>query len=192
MAGSEQNQSPLWHNYHMGAADPDPGGGILYALRYTQDHLDTQRDLVINVLTDAGSTIQVLDERLVHVDLSAAPEEDHPKLFVMLEELGVLNKALEHKQVGIEQGTVEELAHNILDDVEVALDRADEDTIKLQAMYVLQIVQELTTAHEQNQVLSVRDREAVASLFVGLFDTGLKMLARENILNGSASSPELN
>ncbi len=161
-------ESNLWNIFNFGEDSPDPGGGILYAIRYDTDSLCTHRDAVIARLTASGATIFLTEEGLLAIDISDLDDESEDTALLLIEELSVVNGALEYHENGINPDSIEGLANYLKSTFywQIASEYTD---IKISALNLVdliipQVVEDLQTAHAQSGVLSLNEQQTVKEL----------------------------
>jgi hypothetical protein len=170
----------LWQEFNLAENNPDPGGGILYAIRYETDALREQQSRVIGGLVTMGVGISVgeFDNQLRVVIPETAPEQ-RQKAAIMLEELSVVNEALEYHVAGFDCESISELSERLKATFRSQFNNTDKvDAYDLATIAIPQIVGNILAAHEQNGVLS---KEEVVTV-LGLRDFAGE---KEALLDGS-------
>jgi hypothetical protein len=160
-------QTELWNKFNLAENNPDPGGGMLYALRYDTDSLTSHRDAVVESIRARGASIVVLGDML-GIDLYELEAEDEGTAMLLVEELSVVNEALEYHKDGIVYDSIDALAANIkgsfIDGI-ISNDAGKKaDAYNLVGLGIPMLVKDLKTAHAQNEVFSPDELRTVREL----------------------------
>ncbi len=146
--------------FNLGEANPDPGAGLLYSLRYGAERLRGHQNAGIKALRKIGVAFEDIGEGMVaaRTEITSDDTSQTARVMALCEELSCLNEALEYKDQGATWKSVIEV-----------------ETVHLTAFYdfirtgnivdayaivsgaIPQIVSDLMTAHHQNKVLSPYD-----------------------------------
>jgi len=157
----------MWSEFNLAENNPDPGGGILYAIRYDTDDLAEHRATVVDAMRVAGTSIADVDGMLA-VDLSGVNEDDRQRVRVLVEELSVTNEAIEYHEAGINPNSIDGLANSLKSSFGDGILSDDTDK-KIAAFNLLDlgiplIVGDLKTAQEQNRPLTQEEYRTVKGL----------------------------
>jgi len=161
-------ETALWHQFDLAERNQDPGGGILYAIRYDSAALYSHRDNVVNILTEHGVSIYVNQDGVLTIDLTKSAEDAEERLEVLIEELTVVNDAIELHEMGLNPGSIMGMSNSLKNSFYQAIDSTNPDdridALNLVDLGIPQIVHDLEVAHVQNQVLSDSDEQTVKAL----------------------------
>ena len=89
-------ENELWREFNLADLNPDSGGGILYASRFSFEKLKAMREPVVAAIKSLGIYLEGTEGLAIEVHLES--ERDAPsdnQLMPLLEELSVINEALE-------------------------------------------------------------------------------------------------
>ena len=155
----------LWEEFNLGEANLDVGGGIAYCLRYNSDSLSTKRNQVVSFLRNQELELQENNGGLEVIFSREFSDEEFEKVAIMVEELSVLNDALDYASVGLDKyRNILELSNGIKSTYFSLLKSDKVDAYNLVDMFVPQIVRELYAADRQNNILSREDKESLEGL----------------------------
>jgi hypothetical protein len=156
-------EKSLWDEFNLGARNPDPGAGLLYCLRYSEDRIKAHQVAVVDALTSLGAWIDLAGEG-VGVGFPDNFERDRARL--LLEELSCLNEALEYSSVGFNRfDSVKQLKSGLMSSYLDLLSSGNMvGSYEMISAGIPQIVNDLRVADFQNKVLSGRDREELSDL----------------------------
>jgi len=158
------DQAELWQQFNLAENNPDPGGGILYAIRYAAEDLKAHQAKVIESLMVDGASIQEAGIGL-GVHLGGLSHEQRERALLILEELSVVNDALEYYDAGVNADSIEALAGQLISAYYAGLTPAKKvDAFDLVSDGIPQITREIQHAHAQNGVLSAEDLSKVMEL----------------------------
>jgi hypothetical protein len=143
----------LWDQFNLAENNPDPGGGILYAIRYDTEELLAHRDAVISACDEAGASIREINDTLVGVTLFDVAEEDQDRVVILLEELSVVSEAIEYHEAGINPADLSDLA-----------DESKIYALNLVDLGIPTLVDDLEVAQSQNDVLTLEDQRIIRGL----------------------------
>jgi uncharacterized membrane protein YecN with MAPEG domain len=170
-------EKSLWEEFNLAQANPDRGGGILYCLRYPEDRLRAHQKQVISAINDLGAVPKDLGEFITVVPGREWDLHERRRVAYLLEELSVLNEALEYVDVGFGVfNNVSELKDGlIMHYLDALLKRGDVlHAYGLVTSTIPGIAKDLRTAHEQNRVLSPQDEVALRDMeFFSLMHTNM-------------------
>lgn len=154
-----------WTQFNLGNNNLDPGGGILYAIRYDTPDLQAQQVRVAEALDSSGAAIQ-LEAGIPGVDIVGLDAAARQKAFMLLEELSVVNEALEYHAAGYNQNSVSELADTLKSAVSIKelTNENKGEVLDMLEIGIPQIVHDLRFAHLQNGVLSEHEVATVDNL----------------------------
>lgn len=158
-------EEELWEQFNLGENNPDPGGGILYCLRYSMDRLIEHRRIIIAALKKYGAEMEDLGED-IGVVLKMNTEESKEGIIYTLEELSVLNEAIGYK-IRIDEGinSLEQLKCGFISAYfELLKERELAEAYDLVSMTIPMIVRDINTAHSQNNVLSEQEKKSLDEL----------------------------
>lgn len=91
----------LWKEFNLAENNQDQSWWILYAMKYSREVLEVKREYV----TKAIELLEVkpIDKwDLIEVRISGLSKDDIQRLYLLLEELSVINEALEWKEWWVE------------------------------------------------------------------------------------------
>ena len=158
-------ETDLWTQYNLAERNPDVGGGIAYCLRYNSESLSIKRDYVIDALKSLTLDIEEHGEGLAVSFPKDASCSETQRVVLLLEELSVLNDALDYARVGLDQySSVSELCNGIKINYFDSLSSDIVQAYNLVDMFVPAIVRELRIADMQNGILSSKDKESLDGL----------------------------
>ncbi len=160
---TEPEVSPLWQVFNLASYNPDPGGGILYAINYDTENLLAHRAGVSATLVNAGAIIFEMDESLA-VDLAEVQEPDRERAKILLEELSVVNEAVEYHESGFNPSSIEDLADKLRKVFLTSLFMDKSAAFDIANISIPQIVRDIRTAQSQNDVLSESETETIENL----------------------------
>ncbi len=100
MAEQSETNYDLWKQFNLGERNPAKGGGILYCMRYSKDRLEAHQEQVIGALKEMGATIADVGNGGIGLSLGHVADGINENAVLLLEELSVLNEALEYHQAG--------------------------------------------------------------------------------------------
>lgn len=175
----------LEQQFNLAEANPDPGGGILYCMRYDREHIEEHHAQVIQALKRIGVTFKD-DETSGGIaavpENELTPDEEKTEL-ALLEELSVINEAREYKEVGLDGVTnVKELCERLTLSFYENLDQKRlVDAYNFVSVFLPTVIRDLQIADKQNGVLSKKDRDAVQQL-ADFATAKEKMLNKNRIL----------
>lgn len=158
----------MWADFNLRDRNPDPGGGILYALRFEGQDLEAHRQKVIDNMLGSNAEIAESKSGAMMVNLSAVDPADRLRYSLLLEELSVTNDAIFYAGNGVEPDTVESFSESLKDNFFRAL--FENGPEQLPALYnqvsnaIPEIVGDIIKAHEDNDVLSSDQYKAIRDL----------------------------
>jgi len=170
--GDLSSESELWGQFNLAENNPDPGGGILYALRYSPEHLAAQRQGVVLALGDLGVRLYDLGEG-IGAAYSETPVSEHWKIPLLLEELSVINEADEYASSGLGGAqSIPELVPAIrsiyFSYLEGYRSTGDPEPLAVAGLLVDEaipgLIRDLIVAQDQSGVLSKKDQAALREL----------------------------
>ncbi|MHB1865174.1 MAG: hypothetical protein ACYCPS_03365 [Candidatus Saccharimonadales bacterium] len=175
------NSYELWNQFSLAENCLDPAGGILYAIRYDTDSLEAQQKRVVEFLIRSSAQILPIDEGTTAVDISYVELGKRERVQIMLEELSVVNEAIEHHNQGLNIHFIEDLAA-YLKNLFIGVISSSDPRDKLIALNLVDLgipglADDLLLANLQNQVLTdtelatVLDLRKFASTNSDLFNT---------------------
>jgi hypothetical protein len=158
----------LWDQFNLAENNPDPGGGILYAIRYDTEELLAHRDAVISACDEAGASIREINDTLVGVTLFDVAEEDQDRVVILLEELSVVSEAIEYHEAGINPADLSDLADELKASFrcEITSSRIESKiyALNLVDLGIPTLVDDLEVAQSQNDVLTLEDQRIIRGL----------------------------
>ncbi|MEK7059178.1 MAG: hypothetical protein AAB971_00240 [Patescibacteria group bacterium] len=157
----------LWSQFNLGVHNnPDPGGGLLYALRYSDEHLDMQRNAVLRPIIDSSAEIIEVDSAQLAIDMSTVAETEMARVLVLLEELSIVNEAVEYQtDGGVTPMSLKDFAQGlIIGFFQGARARGMAKSLLYVEQDIPRIVSDLATADEQNGVLTKSERRILEGL----------------------------
>lgn len=161
----------LGAEFNLRENNPDPGGGLLYAVRYSPDMLDLKTEQVLDALDHWGYEFIEHEDQIGFRHVEGGPVEE--RAVIMLGELSVINDAKHYQALG--WGVNHESVGEVIRDAQgMALDafdrtlRRDSDA-KIEAydmatLHLPQLIRDLAIADAQNGVLSTAERHALDGL----------------------------
>lgn len=156
----------LWSELDLGEHNPDPGGGILYALYYESDQLRDHQTRLIDSLAQIGCSICEQEDGL-QIDISKIDQNDQDGVIFLLEELSVTNTALMHVEDGATPMPLEKFIAELKNAFFVGLMQTRPDLPTLYN-YVDQelpnLVTGILTTHERSGTLTPESEKAVREL----------------------------
>lgn len=154
----------LWSQFNLAEHNPDQSG-ILYAIRYDTEGLLAHRKVVTETLVGTGAQVVELAPGAIGVDGTDIDREDKPRAKILLEELSVTSEALEYHEVGLNPGSIDELAEHLkgklIHGIAVGANDIAFDFANIQ---IPQIVRDIETAQRQNDVLPAGEYKMVKDL----------------------------
>jgi len=161
-----QKDRELWEAFNLAKNNPDRGGGILYCIRYGSERLKAHQDTLISALQAMPLEIIEVENQLgikIKPDMTESKRET---LLIMLEELSVVNEALEYVQAGLgDLGSLDKLKtalqgtyFNLYDS------RALTDAYNFVSMSIPEIVRDIRHSDTHNDVLSSAERKILDEL----------------------------
>lgn len=162
----EKHDKTLWEEFSLAENNPDPGAGILYCLKYSEDRIKAHREAVIKVLKGLGIEMEEIEEGVAVIPAHKPDDSESRKLLILLEELSCLNEAQEYKEAGLKDvHTIPQLTEALTSLYYKLLgERRMADAYNLVDVSIPQIVRDLSIAQEQNGVLSKTDKDALMEL----------------------------
>lgn len=155
----------LWMEFNLGENNPDVGGGILYCLRYDSKILDHKRDYIISNLNSQHLKIKEHGECLEVIPPKDMRKSDIPRTVLLLEELSVLNDALDYASIGLDQyNSLFELKNGLITNYFDMLKPDQVGAYNLVDMFIPQVARELYIADKQNKILSSSERDELEQL----------------------------
>lgn len=176
----------LWNFYTLAPDNPDPGGGILYAVRYDTLSLYTHRDRVVDSLIEQGCSIFFTEDGLLILSIDGVSEDKEESVLLLIEELSVVNEALEFHEEGLNPDSIDGLAESLK--ASFARDIVSRDpsikaaALNLVDLFIPQVVEDIHEAQAQNRVLTPAQQQKInelgyfASLKSDLFSVQRMML----------------
>jgi hypothetical protein len=153
----------LWNQFNLAENNPDPGGGILYAIRYDTEGLLAHRDAITEAIVDSGARISEVDDRL-GIDASAIKSADRPRVAALLEELSVVSEAIEYHEEGVTTNSIAGLSDHLRGVLLTGLVTNQLVAFDFANITIPQIVRDIETAHDQNNVLRPEEQRTVRDL----------------------------
>ena len=96
-------EKTLWQEFNLGENNADPGGGILYCLRYDGGRIKAHQESVVSAVQSMGVQLEEVDEGIAVVPQWHLDHSESDRLVVLLEELSCLNEAQEYVDAGYGQ-----------------------------------------------------------------------------------------
>ena len=146
-------EEKLWREFNLGERNPAQGGGILYCLRYSKERLEGHQEQVIKSLENLQVSIRDFSEFRLALDLNMVLRGDKKRVFSLLEELSVINEALEHKVGGFGKcRTIADLKDLLISSYLVCLKSGDmANSYEIVASLIPQIIKDLNIAGVQGK-----------------------------------------
>ncbi len=165
----------LGEQFNLRDANPDQGGGLLYAIRYSPEALDLKMEAVLDRFFEMGFEFVEVQQDIIGIQTvyGDLDPEMAQRALMLAEELSVISDARSYQSFGwgTDHSTVSELVGAACSQVNNALENALTGSTegKIEAfdtatMLVSQIVCDLWIADAQNGVLSNSERHAVLNL----------------------------
>ena len=155
----------LWVEFNLGENNQDVGGGILYCLRYDSKILDHKRDYIISNLNSQHLNIKEHGKDLAVIAPIDMSPSDLQRTFLLLEELSVLNDALDYASIGLDQyNSLFELRNGLITNYFDMLKPDQVGAYNLVDMFIPQVAKELYIADKQNKILSSSERNELEQL----------------------------
>ena len=149
------------YSFRMDNNGGDPGAGILYAIRYTNEVLRDHQKIVAAVLTDL---IGYSDDSGPKKKLSN-PESRSARL--LSEELSCVNEALEYSDVGFQCNTILELCDFYTRAVFLSTQKKDYVAVQyIASVAIPEVVMDIMVSHQMNDVLTREDENEILELGV--------------------------
>jgi len=162
----EEAQKQLWREFNLAERNPAQGGGILYCLRYSKEHLEAQQEAVIKAIRGMRMSIRDVGESRLELDLSFIPEDNKKTACALLEELSVVNEALEYNASGFGNNkSIPELSRGLMDTYFQMLTKSNPaDTYNFISMAIPEIVRDLRISEAQGKNFTTKERKAIQEL----------------------------
>jgi hypothetical protein len=156
----------LEKQFNLGPANPDQGGGILYCMRYSSEHIEEHRAQVLAALKDIGLTFKDHKEGIAVEAQNTLSPEDEERTLALLEELSVINEAEEYIDAGLDGvKNIKDLYNRLVLSFMALLDKRNlVDAYNFVTVFIPTIVSDIWLADQQNHVLSAEDRRLVEEL----------------------------
>ena len=173
-----ENKNLLWNKFNLWEQNPDQGGGIIYCMRYSREVIEQKRKRVISVL----DSLDIYPKEVDWNDIAIIPDKNYSqdntqRILHLLEELSVLNGALEYKASLLDTiKNIEELS-NLLISIYLSLlqDKKIADAYNLIDITIWEIIADILLADKQNWVLSKKDKKIIENL-AGFRDRQISLL----------------
>ena len=157
--------SNLWMEFNLRENNPDVGGGILYCLRYDSKILAHKRDYIISNLNSQGLKIKEHGEDLAVIPPKDMRESGFQKTVLLLEELSVLNDALDYASIGLDQyNSLFELKNGLITNYFNMLKPDQVGAYNFVDLFIPQVAKELYIADKQNKILSSSEKDELEQL----------------------------
>lgn len=161
-------EDKMWKEFNLAEQNPSPGGGILYCLRYTREHIEAHHQHVVTALKELGIQLQDVTEGIAVVPTRELDEVERQRVMHLLEELSVQNEAIAYHGAGFGAcKTIGELQNHLVSAVEGCMSRTHQDlptAYDLVTITIPQLVRDLRVSHRQNDVLSALDLDTLEAL----------------------------
>ena len=158
------NEDDLWNTFNLAKANEDPGGGILYCLRYSSEKINAMQENIVSFLKKSG--VEMIDQGEgigAKIDKNLLNPQ---KAYLLLEELSVLNEAKEWIGAGMgDLQTISKLKSHFITTYFYTLNRNKVDAYNLVDVIIPNICRDIACAHQQNRVLSSRSKKDLGELF---------------------------
>ena len=160
-----QKDRELWEAFNLAEKNPDRGGGILYCIRYGSDRLKAQQDIVISKLQAMSVEIIEVENQLGIKIKPGMTKSERETMLIMLEELSVVNEALEYGGVGLgNMGSLDMLKNALVGSYFNLLGRDKVAAYDIVDMVIPEIVSDIRHAEKQGKVLSSAERKILDDL----------------------------
>jgi hypothetical protein len=154
----------LWQQFNLARGNPSPGGGIFYCMKYSKERLEAHQAQIISVLTGSGATIRESRGGL-GVAFKKMDDDGKTRAVRLLEELSVLNEALEYHSVGIgECRNIEDLKNHLISRYFESLARDKVSAYNLVDVVIPQIVKDVSISDLQGLGLKAHEKRTLAEL----------------------------
>jgi hypothetical protein len=155
----------LWEEFNLGENTADPGGGILYCLRYDSDRINSHREQVIRTLKSYGIELNDVDEGIAAVPDHPMTSNEKMIVYNLLEELSCLNEAQEYNEAGYgRMNSVRGLGSSLILYYFELVKENIVDAYNLIDLAIPELVRDIKIADRQNNVLGPEDRKALEEL----------------------------
>lgn len=162
---SLQTKGDLWKEFNLGGANPDPGGGILYAVRYEAEVLERAQERLATTLGELGVTIAEHDQGL-GVSFDGIPDDSVEHAALLVEEISVVNEALEYHDAGLGKcNSIAELC-DALRGAFFSLETPEtkDGALDLVDLFIPQVTGDILNAHKKSNVLKRDELEEIHDL----------------------------
>lgn len=150
----------LWEQFNLAEQNLDPGAGILYCLRHSEDRIRGHQESIIEALQSLSISLKEVEEAIAVVLPQPLPEDQFQRVYLLLEELSCLNEAIEYIECGYGQyRNIAQLTAGLATAYYQCLkDHHLPRAYDMVAVVIPQIVRDITIADHQNDVLSSSER----------------------------------
>ncbi len=158
--------SDLEKQFNLAEGNPDQGGGILYCMRYSRDHIEEHHAQIVGALKRIGITFTDEGDNIgARADAELSPETERQAI-LLLEELSVINEAREYKEVGLDDiKNIPELSGYLMTTFFSLLKSKNlVDAYNFVTIFIPRIIRDIMLADRQNKVLTNKDRIALNEL----------------------------
>lgn len=160
----ENTQDSLWKQFNLASNNPAQGGGILYCMRYSRERLEGHQEQVMRGLENIGANIRETD-RGFEVSLLKSPSKAYRRMVALLEELSVINEALELNAVGLgNYRTISELKNGLMASYLTTLEKDMTSAYDLVDAIIPQIIRDLKISEKQGKKFKAHEREDIQQL----------------------------
>lgn len=155
-----------WEKFNLWKINLDQWWYILYSMRYSTEAIKVKRERIIQILEWLQIEPKEIEwDKYWIIMHTESFKTDINKIFALIEELSILNWALEYKELWEDIRSIEELK-NILVTIYYSL-MAKGDIVRLYNyidIYVWEIIADILLADNQNKVLGAKDKIALDNL----------------------------
>ncbi len=158
--------SDLEKQFNLAERNPDQGGGILYCMRYSGEHIDEHHAQIVEALKRMGITFTDEGDNIgARADTELSPEAER-QVTLLLEELSVINEAREYKEAGLDDvKNIRELSDYLISTFYSLLKSKNiSDAYNFVTVFIPRIISDISLADRQNKVLTNQDRAALDKL----------------------------
>lgn len=182
-----ESSSEIWLQFNLGEQNPSPGGGILTCLRCSREEIEERHPSVVSAIQDMGVSLEDIDTGIAVIPQNPLSQEDTVKLMALLEQLSVLNEALEYHGAGYGAfHTIAELRNGIVSQfLTLLIDQKDlPGAYNLVDLVVPEIVRDIRVTHKRESILS-QDEEHELDELTEFAKIKVRQLNRQSVLIGS-------
>jgi hypothetical protein len=160
----EDTQESLWKHFNLTSNNPAQGGGILYCMRYSRERLEGHQEQVIEGLKRLNGRVEKKERNLVAY-ANQVPEESYDSFRKLIEELSVVNEALELNSAGFgNYKSIADLKEGLIGTYLAALEKDLVSAYDLVDAIIPQIVRDLKISAKQGKNFKAHERVDIREL----------------------------